>query len=111
MPAPRAPRATPRRSPRAASPSRLARAGRARGESGSGKPFEELDLHLLARFYGTALVLEHDEAVRFRHRAQHARALLARGAHAPVIVFAEQNPALVFGAARHLPEVLRRDGL
>src|SRR6185436_18118139 len=43
------------------------------------------------------LVLEHDEAVGFRHRAQDARALLASRAHFPFAAFAEQDSALVLG--------------
>src|SRR5207247_2167317 len=65
------------------------RAARARSRDGDlGQPVEQLDLHQPAGLDLAAAVLEHDEAVRLRHRAQHARALLAGGAHLPLGAFA-----------------------
>src|SRR5712691_1482054 len=83
------------------------RAPRARARDGDlGQPFERLDLHQLAGRDLAALVLEHDEAVRLRHRAQHARALLAGGAYFPFAAFAEQDAALVFSSSRNFPQWL-----
>ena len=73
-------------------------------ERAGGKPTVPV-LEALWEAFGdrTALVLEHDEAVRLRHRAQHARALLAGGAHFPFAVFAEEDAALVPVSYTHLP--------
>src|SRR5712691_5789320 len=84
------------------------RAPRARARDGDlGQALERLDLHQLAGLDLAALVLEHDEAVRLRHRAQHARALLAGSAYFPFAAFAEHDAALVLGSSSNLSQRLR----
>ncbi len=56
-------------------------------------------------------MLEHNVAIRFRHGAQHAGALLAGGAHFPAAVLREQHAALVFGPARDLADRAGADRL
>ena len=73
--------------------------------SGLGEPVEDLHAHRIARLHVAALVLEHDEAVRLRHRAQHAGALAAGDAHRPRAVRAAlEDAALELRAARFLPQ-------
>src|SRR5687767_1403037 len=86
-----------------ASPRRSRRSARCSvgAAAASHQPVEKLDRHELARIDLAARVLEHDEAVRLRHRAQHAGALLPGSAHFPLAAFAEEDAALVFGAAGH----------
>src|SRR3954466_5954622 len=72
------------------------------------KALEKLHAHRLAGAHRPALVLEHDEAVRLRHRAQDARTLLAGGPRLPLSVVPEQHPALVLRTPRHLAHVFRR---
>src|SRR2546427_9050504 len=73
----------------------------------SRQTLEELHRDRLAGLDLAALVLEHDEAVRLRHRAQHAGALLAGGAYFPFAAFAEQDAALVLGSPCNLSQRLR----
>ncbi len=47
---------------------------------------------------------EHDEAVGFAHRAEHARALLAGGAHAHHAIFQFEHAALILGTPRLLAQ-------
>jgi 6-phosphofructokinase 1 len=71
--------------------------------SHSGETLEYLNADQFSRLDLAALVFEHDEAVGFRHRAQHAGALLSGGAHFPFIAFPQQDPALVFRSAGDFP--------
>src|SRR5206468_4761434 len=88
-----------RRSP--GSPPR-ARGAPAPGESSSRDSLHQLYLYLLAGFHRAALVLEHDEAVRLRHRAQHAGALLTRDPRLPLVAVPVELSTQIFGASGHL---------
>src|SRR6266571_7224445 len=76
--------------------------GRLENTGNSDQPVHHHHLDIVADLDRALLMPEHDEAVRFRHRAQDPRALRAGEAHAPFAAFQFQYPALVFGAARFL---------
>src|SRR5712692_6293542 len=83
----------------------------AEGMRGGGLPGREgLDPNRLTRAHVAALLLDHDEAIRGRHRGQDARALGARGAHLPPVLSKGQDAALEFAAARPLAHALRGHG-
>src|SRR5262249_58507455 len=72
---------------------------------------ERLDPHGLARPDVAPLLLDHDEAVRRRHRGENARALGTGGAHLPVVASPGQDAALELAPADLLAERLRGRGV
>ncbi len=56
-------------------------------------------------------MVQHDQTVRLRHGAEHARSLIADGAHLPAAIGqGSQQATLIFGAAGFFAQGLRADG-